>query len=149
MPSGTTQLNLPTFATSVLNYLSWKEQARAFEPLGAFGFASFNLTGRGDPEQFTGGTISPSLLPLLGIQPVLGRAFRDGEDRPGAPKVAMISEGLWKRRFGGDPALVGRSLTLNGVDCTVVGIAPRGAGAAVERRRLDAARRSIPAARTG
>ena len=117
-------LKLPTFATSIPNYLSWKEQALAFEPLGAFGYASFNLTGRGDPEQFTGGTISPSLLPLLGIRPVAGRAFRDGEDRPGAPKVAMISEWLWKRRFGADPALVGRSLTLNGVDCTVVGIAP-------------------------
>ena len=113
-----------TFSASVLNYLSWKEQARSFEQLGAVGFASFNLTGRGDPEQFTGGTITPSLLPLLGIQPVAGRAFRDDEDRPGAAKVAMISEGLWKRRFGGDPALVGRSLTLNGVDTLVVGIAP-------------------------
>ena len=118
------KLRLPTFATSVPNYVSWKEQAGAFEQLGAFGYASFNLTGRGDPEQFTGGTISPTLLPLLGIHPVLGRAFRDDEDRPGAAKVAMISEGLWKRRFGSDPALVGRNLTLNGVDCEVVGIAP-------------------------
>ena len=118
------KLNLATFSASVLNYLSWKEQARSFEQLGAVGFASFNLTGRGDPEQFTGGTISPSLLPLLGIQPVAGRAFRDDEDRPGAAKVALVSEGLWKRRFGGDPALVGGSLILNGVDTLVVGIAP-------------------------
>ena len=118
------KLNLATFSASVLNYLSWKEQARSFEQLGAVGFASFNLTGRGDPEQFTGGTISPSLLPLLGIQPLAGRAFRDDEDRPGAAKVALVSEGLWKRRFGGDPALVGGSLILNGVDTLVVGIAP-------------------------
>jgi len=118
------KLNLATFSASVLNYLSWKEQARSFEQLGAVGFASFNLTGRGDPEQFTGGTISPSLLPLLGIQPVAGRAFRDDEDRPGAAKVALVSEGLWKRRFGGDRALVGGSLILNGVDTLVVGIAP-------------------------
>jgi putative ABC transport system permease protein len=118
------KLNLATFSASVLNYLSWKEQARSFEQLGAAGFASFNLTGRGDPEQFTGGTISPSLLPLLGIQPVAGRVFRDDEDRPGAAKVAMISEGLWKRRFGADPALVGGRLMLNGVDTLVVGIAP-------------------------
>jgi putative ABC transport system permease protein len=117
-------LNLPTFSASVLNYVSWKAQARAFEQLGAAGFASFNLTGRGDPEQFTGSPITPSLLPLLGIQPVAGRAFRDDEDRPGAARVAMIGEGLWKRRFGGDPALVGSSLTLNGVDTLVVGIAP-------------------------
>ena len=118
------RLNLPTFATSVLNYLSWKEQSRTFDPLAAFGFASFNLTGQGDPEQFTGGTITPSLFPLLGIKPVLGRSFHDGEDRPGSAKVVMISEGLWKRRFGADPSIVGRSLTLNGIDSTVVGIAP-------------------------
>ena len=99
------RLNLPTFATSVLNYLSWKEQSHTFERLGAFGFASFNLTGQGNAEQFAGGTITPSLLPLLGITPVLGRTFRDGEDRPGADKVVMIGEGLWKRRFAGDPSI--------------------------------------------
>src|SRR4051812_2608846 len=117
-------LHLPTFAASVLNYLSWKEQSRAFETMGAFGFATFNLTGTGDPEQLTGGTITPSLFPLLGISPVLGRAFADDEDRPGSASVAMIGEGLWKRRFGGDPSVVGRHLTLNGLDRTIVGIAP-------------------------
>src|SRR5436309_1006568 len=88
-------LNLPTFGASVLNYLSWKEQSRTFEPMAAFGFANFTLTGQGDPEQFTGGTITPSLLPLLGIKPALGRSFQDGEDLPGSPKVVMIGEGLW------------------------------------------------------
>jgi putative ABC transport system permease protein len=117
-------LNLPQFAASVLNYLSWKEQSRTFESMGAFGFATFNLTDSGDPEQLTGGTVTPSLFPLLGIKPVLGRSFADHEDRPGSSRVAMIGEGLWKRRFGGDPAMVGRHLTLNGIDTTVVGIAP-------------------------
>ena len=118
------KLQLPTFGASVLNYLSWKEQSHAFEPMGAFGFATFNLTGAGDPEQLTGGTITPSLFPLLGIKPVLGRSFAADEDRPGSAKVAMIGEGLWKRRFGGDPSIIGRHLTLSGVDTTVVGIAP-------------------------
>jgi putative ABC transport system permease protein len=118
------KLNLPTFAASVLNYLSWKEQSRTFEPMGAFGFATFNLTGLGDPEQLTGGTVTPSLFPLLGIKPLLGRAFGADEDRPGSAKVAMIGEGLWKRRFGGDPSVVGRHLTLNSIDHTVIGIAP-------------------------
>ena len=98
------KLNLATFSASVLNYLSWKEQSRTFEQLGAVGFASFNLTGRGDPEQFTGGTITPSLLPLLGIQPVAGRAFRDDEDRPGAAKVGdgqrRVVEAALRRRSG-------------------------------------------------
>ncbi|HEY1307602.1 MAG TPA: ABC transporter permease [Vicinamibacterales bacterium] len=118
------KLNLPRFAASVLNYLSWKEQQRTFAQIGATGFTSFNLTGHGEPEQFTGRTLTPSLFPLLGITPVLGRSFSDGEDRPGSEKVAMISEALWKRRFGGDPSIIGRALTLNGVDTTVVGIAP-------------------------
>jgi putative ABC transport system permease protein len=118
------KLNLSTFGASVLNYLSWKEQAQSFDSLGAIGSGIYNLTGSGEPEQFAGATISPSVLPLLGIQPVAGRGFADGEDKPGAAPVAMIGEGLWKRRFGGDPSLVGRAVTLNGIDYTVVGIAP-------------------------
>ena len=84
------KLNLPTFGASVLNYLSWKEQSQSFEQLGAIGGGIFNLTGSGEPEQFSGATISPSLLPVLGIQPVAGRTFREGEDKPGAPPVALI-----------------------------------------------------------
>jgi putative ABC transport system permease protein len=118
------KLNLPTFAASVLNYLAWKERSHSFDSLGAFGFATFNLTGTGDPEQLTGGTVTPSLFALLGIKPVLGRTFADPEDRPGSARVAMIGEGLWKRRFGGDPSVIGRHLTLNGIDTTVIGIAP-------------------------
>jgi putative ABC transport system permease protein len=94
------------------------------EQLGAVRFATFTLTGRGDPETYTGSAITASLIPLLGIRPILGRAFVEGEDRPGAPPVALISESLWKRRFGGEPAVVGRSVVLNGTACTLVGIAP-------------------------
>ena len=118
------RLGLPTFAASVLNYLSWKELSRTFEPIGAFGFATFNLTGEGEPEQFSGGTITPSIFPLLGIQPVVGRSFQEGEDHPGSPRVVMISDGLWRRRFGSDRSVVGRHLTLNGLETTVVGVAP-------------------------
>src|SRR5579871_2495554 len=117
------KLNLPNFGASVLNYLSWKEQTRALD-LAAFGFASFALTGRGDPEQFQGAPISPSLLPVLGAKPLLGRGFREGEDRPGAEPVAMISETLWRRRFGADPSVIGMHVTLNGADRSIVGIAP-------------------------
>ena len=118
------RLNLATFSASVLNYLSWKEQAHSFDALGAVGFASFNLTGQGEPEQLTGGTLTPSIFPLLGVAPVAGRNFVDGEDKPGAEPVAMISESLWRRRFGADPKLVGGQVTLNGANRTVVGIVP-------------------------
>ena len=118
------KLNLASFGASVLNYLSWKDQNRSFQDLAAVGAGSYALTGRGEPEQFPGAAISPSLMPVLGIQPVLGRGFREGEDRPGSQRVAIISDALWKRRFGGDRSLIGAHVILNGLDHTVVGIAP-------------------------
>ena len=118
------KLNLSSFGSSVLNFLSWREQTRTFEELAAVGFSNFTLTGSGEPEQLSGNRISPALTRVLGIAPVAGRAFTDDEEKPGAPPVAMIGEGLWKRRFGGDRALVGRTIILNDAPTTVVGIAP-------------------------
>ena len=117
-------LNISAFSASVLNYLSWREQSRSFEALGAFGGASLNLTGDGEPERVLGGTLTASVVPLLGVHPLLGRAFREEEERPGAAPVAMLSESLWRRRFAANPAIVGRSIELNGSRTQVVGIAP-------------------------
>lgn len=118
------KLHLSQFSSSVLNYLSWKEQAQSFDQMGIVGFVSLNLTGTGDPEQFNASSISPSLMPLLGIQPVYGRTFREDEEKPGSAPVVMLSDGLWKRRFGGDRALIGKTITLSGTAYTVVGITP-------------------------
>jgi putative ABC transport system permease protein len=118
-------LHLPVFGASVLNYLSWKEQTRTFD-LGAVQFTSgFTLTGAGEPENYNGFAISPSLLPVLGLHPIVGHGFSAADEKPGAAPVALISESLWKRRFGGRPDIVGRSATLNGTAYTVSGIAPR------------------------
>ena len=118
------KLHLPAFGVSALNYLSWKEQTRAFEDLGAVQFSTFTLIGHGDPETYTGNAITPSLMRLLGLRPVAGRAFVEGDNKPGAAPIAMISESLWRRRFGGDPSIVGKPAVLNGVAYTIVGIAP-------------------------
>ena len=118
------KLNLQQFGNSVLNYLSWKEQQQSFDKMGLIGFATLSLTGNGEPEQFNATMISPSLMPMLGIQPLVGRGFREDEEKPGSPAVVLISEGLWKRRFGADPSLVGKNIVLNGADYTVVGVAP-------------------------
>ncbi len=118
------KLKIEQFSASVLNYLSWIERSRSFESMGAIGFSTLTLTGNGEPEMLVGSPISPSLMPLLGIQPPLGRAFRQGDDAPGAAPIALVSQGLWKRRFGGDAGLVGKSVQLNGTPYTVVGIAP-------------------------
>jgi putative ABC transport system permease protein len=118
------KLNLPTFAASVLNFLSWREQTQTFEQLAGVGFATFTLTGTGEPEQLTGNHISPALTHILGTKMLAGREFRDDEEKPGGATVAMIGEGLWRRRFASDPTLVGRTISLDGVPTTIVGIAP-------------------------
>jgi putative ABC transport system permease protein len=118
------KLNLPTFSSSVLNFLDWREQSHSFEDLAAVGFANYTLTGSGEPEQFSGYRITSAVTRVLGIAPIAGRAFTEEEEQLGAAPVAMIGEGLWKRRFGGDRSLIGRNILLNGTPTTVVGIAP-------------------------
>jgi putative ABC transport system permease protein len=118
-------LHQPTFGVSALNYLSWKERSRSFTQLGAIQFGTFTLSGRGDPENYTGNAITASLMPLLGLQPIAGRVFSTDDERVGAAPVALIGESLWRRRFGADLSVVGQAVTLNGVSYTLVGIAPR------------------------
>jgi len=118
------KLGLASFGSSVLNFLGWREQARSFEDLAALGANTYTLTGAGEPEQLPGSRISPALMRVLGLRPLAGRAFTAEEEKPGAPPVAMLGEALWKRRFGGDAGIIGRTITLNGVPATVVGIAP-------------------------
>jgi putative ABC transport system permease protein len=118
------KLNLPTFAASVLNFLSWREQTRSFGQLAAVGYATFTLSGSGEPEQLSGNRISPALTHVLGTRMLAGREFRDDEEKPGGAAVAMIGEGLWRRHFASDPGLVGRTISLDGTPTLVVGIAP-------------------------
>jgi putative ABC transport system permease protein len=118
------KLNLASFGASVLNFLSWREQAQSFAGLAAVGFSNYTLTGNGEPEQLSGNLISPALTRVLGIPPIVGRAFTDDEEKPSAAPVVIIGEGLWKRRFGADKSLIGRTITLNGAPTTVVGVAP-------------------------
>jgi putative ABC transport system permease protein len=118
------KLHIATFSSSVLNFLDWREQSQSFEDMAGVGFTNYTLTGSGEPEQYTGNRISPALTRVLGIPPVLGRTFAESEEQPNAAPVAMIGEGLWKRRFGGDRGIIGRTIVLNDTPTTVVGIAP-------------------------
>jgi putative ABC transport system permease protein len=121
-------LHLPAFGASALNYLSWQERTRTFEQLAAVQFTTFTLTGTGDPETYTGFAITSSLMPMLGIRPLAGRGFGPDDDKIGAAPVALISESLWRRRFGGDPAAIGQSMALDGTATTIVGISPPSLG---------------------
>jgi putative ABC transport system permease protein len=114
---------LPRFATSPPNYADWKAENKVFEHLAAWGRSNLNLTG-GDrePERLSGAQVSADFFDVLEMPPVLGRTFTAEEDQPGGEKVVVLGYGLWQRRFGSDPAVVGRSITLNGAPCTVVGV---------------------------
>src|ERR1700733_11358044 len=79
------KLNLPTFSSSILNFVSWREQSQSFQELGAIGFNNYTLTGTGEPEQLSGNRISPALTRVLGISALTGRTFTDDEEKPGAP----------------------------------------------------------------
>jgi putative ABC transport system permease protein len=108
------------------NYADYREQNSTFEDIAAFNDRSFNLTGTGEPVRVIGAWASANLFPVLGVDPVQGRTFADEEETPGKDMVAIISYGLWQRRFGGDPGIVGQPISLNGTDRTVIGVMPAG-----------------------
>src|SRR5580700_1597786 len=108
------------------NFADWKSRNQVFEDMAAISDASLNLTGSGNPEDLLGKWATANLFSVLGVTPALGRDFRPEDDIPGAPHVAILSHGLWLRRFGGDPQIVGREISLNYQKCTVVGVMARG-----------------------
>jgi predicted permease len=106
------------------NFDDWRRHSSSFEYMAAFTGWSFNLTGAGEPERLQGVMASPELFPMLGIKPVLGRTFTPEEEGAGSHRVVMISQGLWQRRFGGDPGVLGGPVTLNGESYTIIGVTP-------------------------
>jgi predicted permease len=114
----------PFFRVSLLNYLSWVERARSFEALAAFNGRDFTLTERGDPERILGSAVTASLFNVLGVQPIAGRSLTAEDEHPGAAPVALLAESLWIRAFGSDPAVIGHTITLNGVRHEIVGVVP-------------------------
>lgn len=118
---------LEDFSASTPNFHSW-ESARSFSHLAALRGASANLTDGSEPEHVNGLEVSASFWKVLGQRPVAGQTFLAGADLPGHAPVAMISEGLWRRRYGRNPAIIGRTIDVNLVPHVVVGIAPQDAG---------------------
>jgi predicted permease len=109
------------------NFWDWRERNQVFEDVAAVsptGF--FDLTSGGNPEELVGKGVTANLFSVLGVDPALGRDFRPEDDVPGAPNVAILSYGLWVRRFGADPQIIGREISLNLEKCTVIGVMPRG-----------------------
>ena len=116
----------PEFAVSHPNFLDFRAQATSVQSMGATQNAGFTLTpANGDAEVIQGMNVTATFLPTLRVTPVLGRNFTAEEDRPGGnTRVVMMSDGLWKRAFGSDPGVIGRTITLNSQPYTVIGVLP-------------------------
>jgi putative ABC transport system permease protein len=120
------RFNQPRIEAAPLNYRDWEQQVRAFKSLAAYVTTFVNLTGSGTPERLEAMQVTPNLFPTLGIEPLVGRAFTTPEGSPGQTTVAILSYGLWQRRFGGDRAIVGQTIRLDGQSHQVIGVMPRG-----------------------
>jgi len=115
----------PRLEPSPANYRDWRRLGRSFAGMGAAQAISLNLVGPAGPERLEGAAISAELFPLLGVRPVLGRLFTPSDDRDGAAGTVLLSFRLWQREFGGDRAVLGRRVLLDGAPYTVVGVMPR------------------------
>jgi putative ABC transport system permease protein len=115
---------LTKFPASAANYLDWHAENHVFQQTAIYRFSRFNLTGNGEPEPVDGAAVSGNFFSVLGTPPKLGRAFLPEEDQPGHSRVAILSYALWQNRFGGDPSVVGKEITLDGQGYTVVGVMP-------------------------
>jgi putative ABC transport system permease protein len=111
---------------SPANFRDWKRLATSFEGMGAYRNYSANLVGDGEPQRVENAIVTADLFPVLRVGPALGRLFSAEDDRPGAAGVVLLSDRLWRERFGADPEVLGRKLLLDGEPHEVVGVMPRG-----------------------
>ncbi len=114
-----THPSFPHLAVAFPDYLDWRMQAKSFEQVAAWGYQIFQITGAGEPEQVNGSIVSDNFLSAIGLKPALGRGFADGETQE-----VLLGDALWRRKFNRDPAIVGRSIRINGASYLVVGVLP-------------------------
>ena len=110
---------------TMADYLDWRKQNQTFEQMGLYRWWSANLTGVEPPERIQGFLVSTNFLDVTGVKPFIGRAFSAEEDQPGKDAVVILNYGLWQRRFGGDANIVNKTVSLNGVKRTIIGVLPK------------------------
>ena len=119
-------LNLPLLNQSPATYLTYREANHVFEDVGLWDTRMVSVTGAGEPERVEALNVSDGLLPILRVQPALGRRFTADDDKPGAPDRVMLASGYWQRKFGADPSVVGKVVTVDGKAHEIIGVLPAG-----------------------
>jgi putative ABC transport system permease protein len=112
--------------TSPPTFADWRDQNNVFDSVAALQGWGPTVTGGAEPERLVGAAVSHDMFKVLGVEPALGRGFRLEEDRAGGERVVILGHGVWKRRFGGEPSILDRAITLNGEPYTVIGVMPEG-----------------------
>jgi hypothetical protein len=123
-PPQSTFAGMEVFALSPANFIDWEAQNEVFERMAIYRGGRWTLTGQGEPDAVVVYRGSADLLPILGVQPMLGRGFTKVEDNEGGPRTATARMPFWRSRFGGDQSVIGRAITLNRMPYTVIGIVP-------------------------
>lgn len=118
--------DISSMEVPIHDYLDWVERQRSFEHLGAFYQGTVNIRGSERPERYEGAFMSANTLDVLSVQPAMGRWFSAEEASPGGPMVVVLGHRVWQERFGGDPGVLGRSVTVNGRSGEVIGVMPEG-----------------------
>ncbi len=109
-----------------LTYYAWARAPKTLDGLASGTSREYTLTIGNAPERLVGAEVTPSLFPLLGMQPAMGRVFADGDDAPGRDQLVILSNPTWRNRFGADPGVLGRTITIDGAPHTIIGVAPPG-----------------------
>jgi putative ABC transport system permease protein len=117
---------IPDDITSYPNFVDWRDRNKTFQGMSGMTSDTYNLTGVGEPEEINAATVSINFFQLIGVNPILGRVFTAEEEQPGRDKVVVLSHSLWQRRFGGDPGILNKTISLSDQPYVVVGIMPPG-----------------------
>src|SRR5580704_12056858 len=119
-----TYKNVGNVSVSYPDFLDWRQQTHSFAGMSVVNNVNFNLSGIAQPENINGYAVSPNFLTLLGVRPVLGRDLLPSEEQPGTSPVLLLGYQLWQSHLGGDPAVIGHSITLDGRSFAIVGVLP-------------------------
>src|ERR1051326_7128060 len=118
-------INIPVLPSSPSSNIIYREQNRTFQDVGLFAHDSVSVIGVSEPEQVQALDVTDGVLPILGVPPALGRFFNRQDDTAGAPDTVVLMYGYWQRKFGGDPAVIGRSIMVDGKSREIIGVMPR------------------------